>query len=132
MRDSHADAKQNGLSHVGGNVADHVRRLARLETELAVAELASKAKRSIAGIVLVAAAGVTALFAGATAVATIVALIALALPLWAALLIMSVALLGFAGTLALVGVRLLRAATPPVPQAAVKEARRTVDELARS
>ena len=81
---------------------------------------------------LVAAAGVTALFAGATAVATIVALIALALPLWAALLIMSVALLGFAGTLALVGVRLLRAATPPVPQAAVKEARRTVDELARS
>jgi hypothetical protein len=63
------------------------------------------------------------------AVAAAAAAIATALPVWAALLIVAGACSAFAGMLALIAVRLLRRASPPVPTGAIEEARRTAEAL---
>jgi uncharacterized membrane protein YqjE len=121
--------RANGLAGAVADAADHARRMVRLEVELAVAELAEKARRLQAGILLLVVAAGLVLFGAAMAVATLAALFALFLPWWAALLVVTALLLVAAAAAAASGVRILRSSAPPVPEAAITEAKRTMSEL---
>src|SRR5581483_2534918 len=70
---------------------------------------------------------VVALFALGFLAAGGAAALALVLPVWAALLVVGGILLGLTLLLAMLGIRSLRAGTPPVPEEAIQEARLTTD-----
>lgn len=114
-----------GLGGVVGAVAERARALARLEAELAVAELRAKAKPFGAGAALLAAAAVLAMLAAGFALAAAAAGLALAMPLWAALLVVAGSVLLVAAVLGAVALASVRRASPPVPERALAEAKRT-------
>ena len=60
---------------------------------------------------------------------TLIILLDLALPLWAAALIVTVVLFVAAGVLALIGRGQVRQATPPVPEQAVESVKADVDTV---
>jgi len=119
------------LGTAAKQVAEHASALTRLEVELASLELKSKVVSLGVGVGLAAGAAVFALAGLAFALATITAAIALAVSVWLALLIMTGArflVAGVAGTLA---VGRLRRGTPPVPEKAIEEAKRTTEAIKR-
>lgn len=120
---------QQGVGTAAKQVADHARNLVGLELELAGLELKRKAGSLGAGAGLAIGAVVFGLYALGFLLLTAAAGLAEAMPVWLALLIVSVGLLLLAGVLAGVGVRLIRRATPPVPEQAVEEAKRTKEAL---
>jgi hypothetical protein len=122
---------RNGLGTAVNEVAEHARALVRLEGELATLELRQKVATFGAGAALLAGAVVLALYALGFALSTVAAALATFLPLWLSLLIVALAVAVVAAVLALVGVKLLRRASPPVPEQAVVEAKATT-ELLRS
>ena len=113
-------------------LAEHARRIARLELRLALAET----RTTVRTFAFAAAAGTMALgllvFGSAFLLAAIAAAIALALPWWAALLIVAGFLLGSAAVLAGLAVALVRRASPPVPTAALEEARSVAAVVTRN
>ena len=118
-----------GLSVSARHVADHARSLVRLELELAKLELTKKLSAFGVGSGLLVGAAVFGLFALGFLLATVAAALTLALPTWLALLVTALLLIALAATLALVGVRLLKQATPPVPEQAIDEAKRTTEVI---
>lgn len=121
--------KTNGVGWAAKEVVDRVRSIVRLEVELALLEIRRKLVRIAVGIGLGAGAVVAAVFALGFLAAGGAAAIALALPVWAALLIVGGALLAGTGVLAVLAVGSLRKGTPPVPEEAIEEARRTTEAL---
>ncbi len=119
----------NGVGAAARNVAEHASALARLELELAAQELKRKVGSLAAGIALLGLAGVIGLIALALAVAGAAAGVATALPTWAALLVVSGGALLLAAVLGLAGVAAVRKWTPPVPEQALAEARKTTEAL---
>jgi hypothetical protein len=119
----------NDLADAVQRVAESARSIVELEVQLAVAEL--KRKAATLGIGLGLSGGallflwVAILFGlgAATAGLTYV------MPVWAALLTMCGVLLLVAGALAAVGITLMRRAGNPLPEQAIAEAERTIDEL---
>ncbi|NLE21881.1 MAG: phage holin family protein [Actinobacteria bacterium] len=111
------------------DIRDRGRRLVELNLELLVTELKEKGRKFGAAIGLFVTAGLLALYAIGFALATIVVLIHLALPLWASLLIVTVALFVVVAILVLVGRDQLRKIGTPQPEAAVAEAKATADML---
>jgi hypothetical protein len=101
-----------------------VRTLVRDELELAKREMTAKAKRAGAGAGLFGGAGVLALYGVAALVFTVGALLALALPVWAAALITTVAVLSVAAVAALIGRAQVKRAVPPEPLEAMAGGRR--------
>ena len=118
-----------GLNGAVGDVALHARRLLRLEQELAVAELSEKAATLKPAMVLGAGAGALGLVGTGFAAATLAAVLALWLPWWASLLIVTAIVLALAGLFALVALARIRAAAPFVPSSTIEETRRTVDAV---
>jgi hypothetical protein len=96
--------------------AEQISRLVRDELALAKAELSGKARRFGTGAGLFGAAGLVAAYGVAVLVATVILLLALVLPAWAAAAIVAVVLLAVAGVMALVGRGQVRRATPPTPE----------------
>ncbi len=94
--------------------------LVRRELDLARTELATKGKRAGAGAGLAGAGGMVALYGVGALIASAIAGLATVIPVWLSALIVGVVLLLVAGVLALVGRSRLRAATPPVPEQAVR------------
>lgn len=112
-----------------GDVADHLRSLARLEAELASTEIRARMAPLAAGGVLLASAALAGLFALGFLLAAGAAALALVMPTWAALLIVVGALASVAIATGVTGVRRLRRAEAPVPEHAVREAKLTVDAV---
>jgi uncharacterized membrane protein YqjE len=115
-------AEQPGDPSTGEVVArlsEQVSRLVRAELRLAQLELADKGKRAGIGVALFVGGGLLALYGVGAIVAGLVLLLALALPAWAAALIVGGVLLAVAGVLALRGRTQVRQATPPVPKQAL-------------
>jgi uncharacterized membrane protein YqjE len=110
-------------------VAEHASSLARLELELAVLELKRKVASLGIGIGLGAGALIFALFFLGFGFATLAAGLATAMSTWLALLITTLILLGVAGVLGLVAFVKIRKGTPPVPEQAIEEAKRTSEAL---
>jgi hypothetical protein len=94
--------------------------LVRHELDFAKAEMTAKAKRAGLGAGLFGFAGVISLYALGVLVAAAVLGLALALPGWAAALVVAGGLLLIAGIAATVGRSRLRSATPAMPAESVR------------
>jgi len=121
--------KANGVGWAAKEFVGRARSIARLEVELALLEMKRKLIRIGLGIGFGVGAAVLALFAVAFLFAGAAAALALAVPVWASLLIVGGALLAVTVVLALLAVGSLRQGTPPVPEEAIDEARRTAEAL---
>jgi putative superfamily III holin-X len=110
-------------------VAEHASALARLELELAGLELKQKAGALGAGVGLGAGAAVGALFAVGFLLAALAAGLATFLDVWLALLIVGLVLAAVTGLLAALARSSFRRGSPPVPEAAIAEARRTTEAI---
>lgn len=119
----------NGVGSVVHKVVDSARNIARLEGELAAYELKRKVAVFGAGAALLAGAAVLALFAVGFGLATVVAAFATFLPTWLSLLIVTGGLLLAAAIAGLAGKSMLRRATPPIPEQAIEEAKKTGEAL---
>ena len=107
-------------------LSTQVSELVRGEIALAKAELAQKGKRAGIGAGLAGAAGVLALYGVGALITTVIAALALVLPVWAAALIVAVVIFIVAGVLGLLGKNQIQRATPPVPEITVESVKRDV------
>jgi uncharacterized membrane protein YqjE len=123
------ETETNGVGPAAKQVAEHASSLARLELELAVLELKKTVASLGIGLGLGAGGLLFAVFALGFTFATIAAALATAVSTWLALLITTAILFGLAAILGVAAMMLIRKATPPVPEQAVEEARRTREAL---
>lgn len=121
--------RADGVGSVIHEVAERASALARLEAELAVLEVRGKLASLGVGGGLVLGAAILALFALGFLLATAAAGLATFLATWLALLIVGAALLITTAVLAAIGISVLKRAVPPIPEAAVSEARLTAEAL---
>ena len=108
---------------------EQLSRLVREELALARAELTEKGKHAGIGIGLFGGGGVIALYGLGTLIAAVVLLLALALPAWAAALIVAGVLFIVAGVLAMLGRKQVKQATPATPEATVSSVKADVDAV---
>ena len=104
---------QRPLGTVVASAVDGLRTLARKHVELAKIEASEAASVRGRGAGMFAAAGVVGMYAIGFAAAAGAAGLAVVLPVWAAILIVTVLLLIVAGVLALIGRRTIRTAPQP-------------------
>jgi len=117
---------KTSLADLTKRLSEDVSRLVRKEAELARAEMAAKAGRLAAGVGLVATAAVLGLVVmGALTAAAILAL-ATTVSAWLAALVVAVVVAVIAGVLVLIGVKLIRRATPPVPAETVESVKEDI------
>jgi hypothetical protein len=121
-----------GVGPAAKQVAEHASSLARLELELAALELKKKAASLGAGIGVGLGGALFAVFTLGFLFAAIAAGLATAVPTWAALLITTGILLLLTGVLGGVAALLINRSTPPVPEQAIEEAKRTTEALKRN
>jgi uncharacterized membrane protein YqjE len=117
------------LGPAAKQVAEHASSLARLELELASLELKRKITSLGIGLGLAIGALLFVLFALGFGFATIAAALATAMSTWLALLITTGILFGTAALLGVVAFGRIRKGTPPVPEQAIEEAKRTSEAL---
>ena len=130
MRTPAADTNGRlGVGTAAKEVAEHASALARLEIELAGLEMKRKAGALGAGVGLAIAAAFVALYGVGFLLATAAAAFATFLPTWLSLLIVSLVLLAASGVLAAVARSRIRRGTPPMPEQAIEEARRTTEAI---
>ncbi|GCB50390.1 phage holin family protein [Streptomyces sp. NL15-2K] len=123
-RDEH-----HSVGELVGQASEQLSRLVRQEVALAKEELAEKGRRAGRGGGLLGAAGAVG-YAGLLALAaTAAAALSLALPVWAAALIVTAVLFALAGLLAATGRAQLRRAAPPTPEETLGSVRADVEEI---
>jgi cytochrome c oxidase assembly factor CtaG len=120
-----ADHSNGGVQAAVHEVAEHARTLVRLEGELAALEVRQKIASLGAGVALLVAGGVLALFALGFLLATVAAALATAVSTWLALLLVAGGVALVAVALLAIGASLLRRGVPPVPEQAIAEAKLT-------
>jgi len=120
-----------GMRNAAKAVAQHASAVVRLQRELASVELKQKAAKLGAGAGLLAAAAFLAALMVPFALATIAVALALVLPWWLSLLIVTLVVALVAVLLAFIGVKLVKKGSPPVPTLAIEEAKRTKAVLKR-
>lgn len=118
-----------GLGRAARLVAERAAGVGRLTVELALAEIKQKLRAFGAGIGLIVAASFFAVVAVGFALAAAAAALMLVVSAWLALLIVAGGLLTLAVLCVAVGAALLRKGSPPAPQAAIAETRRTMEVL---
>jgi hypothetical protein len=118
-----------GVGEAAKEVAEHASALAKLELELAALELKQKAGNLGAGVGIGVGAAVLAVYGIGFLFATIAVALAIVLDAWLALLLVTLGLFGIAVVLGLVARSLIRRATPPVPEQAIREAKLTTAAL---
>jgi hypothetical protein len=126
---THGSENSNGLGAAAKQVAEHASALARLEVELASLELKRKVAALGIGIALAAVGGIFALFGFGFGLAAAAAALGNVVATWLALLIVFGALLLLGALLALIGLGRIRKGTPPVPDEAIDEAKKTTEAL---
>ena len=130
MHTPDAEARRaNGLGGAAKQVAEHASSLARLELELASLELKRKITSLGIGVGLGIGALVFVVYALGFGFATIAAALATVLSTWLALLITTAGLLAIAALLGVLALGRIRKGTPPVPEQAIEEAKRTSEAL---
>jgi uncharacterized membrane protein YqjE len=118
-----------GLGPAAKNVAEHASTLVRLEMELAQLELKRKVASLARGIGLGLGAAVFLLFGLGFGIGAAAAGIATQTSAWVALLIVTGGLILLALLLGLFAVSAIKKGTPPVPEQALREAKRTTEAL---
>lgn len=122
------DAEQ-GTGELIKQASAQLSELVRAEMRLAVAEIKDKGKHARVGAGLYGGAGVVALYGAGALLAAVVAALDLAMPLWAAALIVGVVLLVVAAVLGWTGRKQVSQAVPPVPEQAAASTRQDVTEI---
>jgi uncharacterized membrane protein YqjE len=117
------------LGAAAKDVADHAKTLVKLEVELASLELKRKVAALGMGIALVVAGVIFGLLGLGFALATVAAAFATVLPTWLALLVVTLGVFLLTGVLVLVGLRGIKKASPPLPEQAIREAKKTTEVL---
>jgi len=121
--------EHNGERPVGELVKDateQAQTLIRQEIELAKVELTEKGKKAGMGAGMFGGAGLFGLFAFAALTAAFIGAVDLAVPFWAAALIVAAVYGAIAGVLALTGKNKVQEATPPVPEQTVDNVKEDV------
>ena len=129
MHTPSSEAQGVGVGAAAKQVVDHVKTLVGLEVELAKVEIGRKIGALGIGIGLLLGAAVFGVYALGFLFATVAAALAEALPVWLALLIVTLFLLVVAGVLAALGLARVRRGSPPVPEQAITEAKLTTQAL---
>jgi hypothetical protein len=138
MPASQGDIAGNGgredqpLNELVKQLSDQSTRLARMEVELAKAELAQKGKQIGIGAGAFGGAGALGFYAVGALTATLILALAEALDPWLAALIVTAAYAAIAGILALVGRSRVQAGTPPTPERAIESTKEDVEAAKRS
>ena len=129
MQTPETEQNPQGLGASAKSVAEHASTLVHLELELAALELKRKAAKLGVGIGLFLAAALLLAYALGFGLAAAAAGIATALPVWAALLIVTVGIVLLAAILVLIGRNSVEKGTPPLPEQAIAEAKLTTEAL---
>lgn len=114
------------------HLSEQVSRLVRDELKLAQLEMTRKGKRAGLGIGMFGGSGLLALYGVGCLLAAAVIGLAVAVPAWAAALIVGAVIMLAAGIVALAGKGQLSRATPPVPQQAVENVKADLEEVKES
>jgi hypothetical protein len=122
-------AETEGAGELIKQASEQISALVRAEMRLALAEMKDKGRHAGVGAGLFGGAGLIALYGTAALVVAVTAALALVLPVWAAALIVGVALLALAGALGLTGRRQLGQAVPPVPEQAIESVEQDINEI---
>jgi len=117
------------IGELVSQMSEQVSTLVRDELALARAEMVEKGKKAGTGAGLLGGAGVIALYGLGALFVTIGALLALALPVWASALIVTVVIFVVAGVAAVLGKKQVQQAVPPTPTAAVDSTKRDVNTV---
>jgi hypothetical protein len=120
------DLEQASTGQLAGRLSEQVSRLVRDEIALAKLEAKQKASKLGIGIGMFAASGALVLLATLCGLTAAILGIANVVQAWLAALIVAGALFALAGVLALAGRAGVRRGTPPVPTAAVDNAKADV------
>jgi hypothetical protein len=123
------ETDSQGLGAAVKEVAERASAIVRLELELAALELKRKVTSLGVGIGLAIGAAVVAVFMIGFLFATIAAALALVMPWWAALLVVTGILGLVVAVLAALAVNRIQKGTPPVPEQAILEAKLTTEML---
>jgi hypothetical protein len=118
-----------GLKAAADEVKAHAQRLVGLEVELASLELKRKLAVLGVGVGLLLGAALFGLFGFGFLLATAAAALATFLSTWLALLIVTLFLLLVAGLLGVLGLGRVKRGSPPVPEQAIEEAKKTSEAL---
>ncbi len=124
-----AAERNGGVGAAAKRVADHAKALAGLEVELAAAELKRKVGFLGVGIGLLVGAAVLGWFALLFLLLTVAAAFDAVLTLWLALLVTALILLALTAVLAVIGLGRVKKGSPPVPEQAIAEAKRTTEAV---
>jgi hypothetical protein len=123
------DSGNGSLGQAVREVSRHAVALAKLEAKLAKREVSDKARTFMPAVILGLAGIVLALFALGYGLAAGVEGLDAVMPRWAALLAVAGALLAAALLFAMIARALVKSASPPVPEQAIEEAKRTTQAL---
>jgi uncharacterized membrane protein YqjE len=123
------DPRQMSLGELMKQLADQTSRLVRNEVRLAKAELADKAQSYGRAAAMLGAAAVVGLLAGIAFTFFLIYLLKLALPLWAAALIVTVVYGVIGVALLATGRKKLQEARTPVPEQTVESVKEDVQWL---
>jgi uncharacterized membrane protein YqjE len=110
-------------------LSEQIPELVRSELRLAQVELTAKGKKAGLGVGLFSVAGLLAVLALGTLVATAIMALALVVPAWLAGLIVFLVLLAAAGVAALVGKKEVQQATPAAPERTIANVQEDVAAL---
>jgi uncharacterized membrane protein YqjE len=123
------DPRQQSLGELMKQLADQTSRLVRSEVRLARAEMTEKAQAYARAGAMLGAAAVVGLLAGIALTLFLIYLLKLALPLWAAALIVTVVYGVIGAALFMAGKKKLDEAKTPVPEQTVESVKEDVQWL---
>jgi hypothetical protein len=117
------------IGDLAKQLSEQVSRLVREELRLAELEMTQKGKRLGFAAGMFGGGGVVALYGIAAVLAGAILALAKAVPAWGSALIVGGVLFAISGTLAALGRRQLRRATPPVPKQTADSVKADVEEI---
>ena len=117
------------IGELFGRLTEQVSRLVRAEIELAKKELIKKVTNIGIGAGLLIAAAVLSLYGLGVLIHSAVLGLSNAFAPWLAALTIGVAIFVIVGILAMVGIRRIKAGTPPTPEAAINNFKESVDAV---
>ena len=123
------ELRERGMGELLRDLSGQVSTLVCQEVDLAKAEIAEKGKKAAVGAGVFGGAGVAALMMLGSLTAVLILVLALALPAWAAALIVTLLWGALAGALALVGRNKMREMGSPVPEKTVETVKEDVQWL---
>ena len=127
-----AATDERSISELVRQLSDQSSQLARMEVELAKAELQQKGKQLGIGAGAFGGAGAIGFYALGALTATFILALAEAVDAWLAALIVTVVYAAIAGALALIGKSRVEEGTPPTPERAIESSKDDVEAAKRS